>query len=251
MIQTKIKLVDKVIDIHGLYPYFQEFSKEYICQPDMSADILISVDELDIEYEKRKSASEDIKEGRKVISYAEDYLETLAIYRKIADKLLDSNTILFHGSVVAMDGRGYLFTAKSGTGKSTHTKLWMECFQDRAVMVNDDKPMLKVTKSGVYVYGTPWDGKHRRSSNISVPLSGICVLERATDNHIERLDDKEKIHQIYPMIVQQTHRTTNPTGVLKTMKLIDELLEIVPLYRLGCNMDPQAALVAYNGMQIR
>ena len=121
------------------------------------------------------------------------------------------------------DGFGYLFTAKSGTGKSTHARLCREIFGDGAVMVNDDKPLLRITKDGVIAYGTPWDGKHRLSTNTSVPLKGICILERATENHIIRLDTKEQIRSAYPMIVQQTHKSGNPANALKTMELIDRL----------------------------
>lgn len=249
MVQTKIRLADKVMEIHGLFTYFQDYCKDYICGTDEPADIVISIDEADIQKERSKAATENINQGVEVISYSDEYLETLAIYRKVADELLKFDTLLFHASVVAVDGEGYLFTARSGTGKSTHTKLWMDYFKDRAVMVNDDKPLLKVTEDGVYAYGTPWDGKHRRSSNISVPLKGICILGRSADNHIERISDRKQIRQIYPVIVQQTHRTTNPDRVLKTMQLIDELMKKVPLYRLGCNMDPEAALVSYEGMQ--
>lgn len=76
-------------------------------------------------------------------------LEETAVYRKIADKMVDYDTFVFHGSVIAVEGQAYLFTAKSGTGKSTHTRLWREMLGDKAVMVNDDKPMLRVTESGV------------------------------------------------------------------------------------------------------
>ena len=108
----------------------------------------------------------------------DEYLETLAVYRKIAEKMIDYDTILFHGSVIAVDGIGYLFTAKSGTGKSTHTRLWRELFGERAVMVNDDKPLIKVSENGIIVYGTPWDGKHRLSTNTFVPLKGICFMSK-------------------------------------------------------------------------
>lgn len=139
----------------------------------------------DIEYEREKSALEDRKEGLPIRNFPDSYLETLAVYRKFAENLLAYDTVLFHGSVVAVDGIGYLFTAKSGTGKSTHTRLWREYFGERAVMVNDDKPLLQVTENGVIVYGTPWDGKHHLSNNISVPLKAICILTRAEENHIE------------------------------------------------------------------
>ncbi len=142
-------------------------------------------------------------------SFSDAYLETLAVYRKIADHLLSYDTLLFHGSVIAVDGEGYLFTAKSGgTGKSTHTRLWREYFGERAVMVNDDKPLLRITDSGVTAYGTPWDGKHRLSTNIAVPLKGICILTRDTTNHIEPAEP----HAVYPLIVQQTNRSLSADG---------------------------------------
>lgn len=204
----------------------------------------IRITQSDIDFEREKSAREDIKEGIPIRRFSDAYLETLAVYRKIADCLLSCDTLLFHGSVIAVDGEGYLFTAKSGTGKSTHTRLWREYFGERAVMVNDDKPLLRITDSGVTVYGTPWDGKHRLSTNIAVPLKGICILTRNAKNHIEPVEP----HAVYPLIVQQTNRSLSADGMKHTLSLIDRMLHVVPVYRLGCNMDIEAARVAYEGM---
>ena len=204
----------------------------------------IRITQSDIDFEREKSAGEDIKEGIPIRHFSDAYLETLAVYRKIADRLLSCDTLLFHGSVIAVDGEGYLFTAKSGTGKSTHTRLWREYFGERAVMVNDDKPLLRITDSGVTAYGTPWDGKHRLSTNTAVPLKGICILARDTTNHIEPVEP----HAVYPLIVQQTNRSLSADGMKQTLSLIDRMLNVVPVYRLGCNMDIEAARVAYEGM---
>lgn len=204
----------------------------------------IRITQSDIDFEREKSAREDTKEGIPIRQFSDAYLETLAVYRKIADHLLSCDTLLFHGSVIAVDGEGYLFTAKSGTGKSTHTRLWREYFGERAVMVNDDKPLLHITDSGVTAYGTPWDGKHRLSTNIAVPLKGICILTRDTTNHIEQAES----HAVYPLIVQQTNRSLSSDGMKQTLSLIDRMLNVVPVYRLGCNMDTEAARVAYEGM---
>ena len=204
----------------------------------------IRITQSDIDFEREKSAREDIKEGIPIRHFSDAYLETLAVYRKIADCLLSCDTLLFHGSVIAVDGEGYLFTAKSGTGKSTHTRLWREYFGERAVMVNDDKPLLRITDSGVTAYGTPWDGKHRLSTNTAVPLKGICILARDTTNHIEPVEP----HAVYPLIVQQTNRSLSADGMKQTLSIIDRMLHVVPVYRLGCNMDIEAARVAYEGM---
>lgn len=210
-----------------------------------TADFSIRITRKDIEYEGNKSRNEDIKEGIPIRNFSDDYLETLAVYRKIADKMIDYDTVLFHGSVIAVDGIGYLFTAKSGTGKSTHTRLWRELFGERAVMVNDDKPLIKVSENGIMVYGTPWDGKHRLSTNISVPLKAVCALERSEGNHIEKVT----ADSVYNMLVQQVYRPQSPQKLLKTLQLIDVLSENVGLYRLGCNMDISAAETAYKAMK--
>lgn len=210
-----------------------------------TADFSIRTTRKDIEYEGNKSRNENIKEGIPIKNFSDDYLETLAVYRKIADKMIDYDTILFHGSVIAVDGIGYLFTAKSGTGKSTHTRLWRELFGERAVMVNDDKPLIKVSENGIMVCGTPWDGKHRLSTNISVPLKAVCVLERSEGNHIEKVT----ADSVYNMLVQQVYRPQSPQKLLKTLQLIDVLSENVGLYRLGCNMDISAAETAYKAMK--
>ena len=79
-----------------------------------------------------------------------------------------------------MDGEAYIFTAVSGTGKSTHAMLWREVFGERVRMINDDKPLIRITPEGkAVVYGTPWDGKHHLSKNSAFPLKAICWLTRA------------------------------------------------------------------------
>lgn len=239
----KIRLADKIIEISAIHKYIADYCKEYISTETL--DFSVQVTQSDIDFEREKSKQEDIKENIPIRHFSDDYLETLAVYRKITDEMLEYNTILFHGSVVSVDNIGYLFTAKSGTGKSTHTNLWREFFKERAVMVNDDKPLLRVTENGVTAYGTPWNGKHRLSTNIGVPLNAICVLERSDENHIQKVTAES----VYNMLVQQVYRPQNPQKLLKTLQLIDVLADSVKLYRLGCNMDISAAETAYNGMK--
>lgn len=239
-----IKLAKRIIGIKNIHPYIEEYCKDYIVKDDSKSDLTVVISKEDIDYEREKSRKEDITEGRVVIDYSDDYLETLAAYRKIAEWLPIVDTILFHGSVISMDGKGYLFTAKSGAGKSTHARLWRELYGDRVVMINDDKPLIHVSEEDVRAYGTPWDGKHRLSTNTSVPLAGICVLHRSKDNRIERVSGKE----VYPMFVQQTYRPSQKESMLKTFDLLDRILEKVPVYDLYCNMAPEAARIAYEGM---
>ncbi len=243
MITRKYKIADKVVEVNSIYDEVHEYCADYLT--DEPADYAVTTTQADIDFEREKSAREDEIEGIPTRQFSDRYLEELAVYRKIAEKMIDYDTILFHGSVVAVDGVGYLFTAKSGTGKSTHTRLWREYFRDRAVIVNDDKPLLKITDSGVLAYGTPYNGKHRLGTNISVPLKALCILTRSADNHIESITR----NQTYTMLLQQVYRPADMLKIAKTLELVDRLADTVKLYRLGCNMDKSAAKVAYEGMQ--
>ena len=110
------KIAERIIEIVSLYEEVHLLCKEYRCEGEIEVTIEINV--TDILEEREKSVAEDKKEGLPIRQYPDSYLETLAVYRKLTEYLLDYNILLFHGSVVAMDGWGYLFTAKSGTGKS-------------------------------------------------------------------------------------------------------------------------------------
>ena len=233
----------KAVQINSLFKDVHEYCSEYLCE--CSPDISVSVTQQDIEYERKKSIKNDIAEGRSIREWSDGYLEELAVYRKIAEKMPEYDTFLFHGSAVAVDGQCYLFTAKSGTGKSTHTRLWREYFGDRAVMVNDDKPLLHITDSGAAAYGTPYNGKHRIGNNISVPLKAICFLTRAANNHIEPITRE----QAYTMLLQQVYRPADSVKMIATLLLIDKLADTVNLYRLGCNMDISAARASFEGMR--
>lgn len=244
LISAVYHIAEKNIRITSLYETVHTLCKEYAVSDDTAADFDVSTTQKDIAFERQKSAAEDEFEGIPIREFTDDYLETLAVYRQIATRMLQFDTVLFHGSVIAVDGKAYLFTAKSGTGKSTHTALWRKLFGERAVMVNDDKPLLHIGTDGVTVYGTPWDGKHRLSTNTAVPLCGICILTRAEENHIERISKTDA----YAMLMQQVYRPKTQAGMIQTLQLLDRLGNVVPLYRLGCNMELEAAKVAYEGM---
>ena len=177
--------------------------------------------------------------------FSDAYLETLAVCRGIAERLPFYDAFLFHGSAVAVDGEAYLFTARSGTGKSTHTRLWRELLGARAVMVNDDKPWVRVTGERAVVYGSPWDGKHHLSRNIAVPLRAVCILERAAENTIRPVSGTDAL----ATLLQQIYRPADPAALERTLELIDRLCGRVSLYRLGCNMDIGAAELSWRIMR--
>ena len=243
MIRKKYRIADKVAEVCSIYDEVHTYCADYLT--DEPADYTVVTTQADIDHEREKNARIAVMEGRKPYDSSDSYLEELAVYRKISEKMIDYDTILFHGSCIAADGVGFLFTASSGTGKSTHTRLWREYFGDKVFMVNDDKPLIHITENGAVIYGTPYNGKHRLGTNTSVPLKAICILTRAEENHIEQVS----FEQAYTMLLQQVYRPVDSILMMKTLDLIDRLADNVKFYQLGCNMDISAAKVAYEGMR--
>lgn len=238
----QILIAGRVAAVSCLFESTRDYCRAYLTEeaPDFSITILPK----DLAFEQAAADEEAREEGLRLRKFSEPFLERAAIQRKIAEQLLRCDTLLFHGSTVALDGEAYLFTARCGTGKSTHTRLWREVFGPRAVMVNDDKPFLRVTQQGVLACGSPWSGKHGLDTNITVPLKGICILERGMENRIRRILPEEAM----PMLLHQSGSPLSPDLLPQYRALVSALSIKVPLWKMECTKDPQAALVAHNAM---
>lgn len=234
------KIAEHIFELETLFEDTHILCADYLCNGTAEFNIKTAIE--DIEFEREKGRQ---NEETKDIAFPDGYLETSAVYRKLCLKLLEYDIILFHGSAVVVDGEAYLFTAKSGTGKSTHTRLWLEKFSERAFIINDDKPLIKITNDSAVIYGTPWDGKHRISRNTSAPLKAVCILKRGKENNITQMDKQAAM----PTILQQTNRPKNAALLLDTIALADKLADRVKIYELYCNISPQAADVAYDAMR--
>ena len=232
-----IRLADVNIAVNSIYENVYRLCSDYIT--DRKPDLSISTYAEDIAYEREINKCEAEAEGIPIINYPDGYIETLAIYRKIAAQMLKFDTFLMHGAVVAVQNKAWLFTAPSGTGKTTHIRLWLENIEGSYV-VNGDKPLIYVGEK-VTVYGTPWAGKEGMQKNVGVELAGIVFLERGIKNHIKR----ESFSKSLPTLVQQSYRSVNKADLEKTLNLLGRLGIKIPLYRLSCNMDKEAALTAY------
>lgn len=158
--------------------------------------------------------------------------------------LLDFGGFMLHSSAVVMDGQAYLFSAPSGTGKSTHTALWLEQFGSRAQILNDDKPAIMVNGEGITACGTPWSGKSDLNLNLRVPLRGICVLERSRDNFIEPLPAEKSLYAL----LNQTLRPADADRMNRLLDLLDAVTTHIPVWRMGCNISREAAQMAYEAM---
>lgn len=239
----RMNVASLLIHVDCCYEATRRMCAAYLTGNDQDPQVTLSITPEDIDGERlrllRKKAP-----GETLEASSPEALERLHLCRRIAEVLPAYDRILFHGSALAVDGRGVLFTAKSGTGKSTHTRLWRQVFGDRVKMVNDDKPFLHVRPDGVTVYGTPWRGKHGLGENMSAPLEAIYFLNRAADNRVERVSPRE----LYPLLLQQTYTPDDPAAMAKTLALVEQLSRNTGLLRLYCNMEPQAAVTAYQGI---
>ena len=226
------------VAVTSLYEEVYEFCHEYLT--DEPAHMTVIVTPEDIMYEKKVNITEAQIEGIQVVDYPDSYLETLAVYRKIATKMLEYDTFLMHGAVVAVGDKSWLFTAPSGTGKTTHINLWLKNIRGSYV-VNGDKPLIHIGDECT-VYGTPWAGKEGMNRNIGVQLCGIVFLNRGVDNRIEQVP----MSKVLPTLIQQSYRPKDRAGLEKTLTLLSQLGRKIPMYQLYCNMNDEAALIAYN-----
>ena len=233
---VKYKIADVVFETNHIYKYTPWLCKKYVYSGNQPTDCVIEITKNDILIEKQNAGDED---------FPDFYLESLALYRKLCSYILNhANGTLFHSSSLAVDGKGYLFTAPSGTGKSTHARLWRETFGDRVITINDDKPIVRCIDGIYYVYGTPWNGKHGLDNDIRVPISAICEIYQSKENKIEKVTPTDMLMVAF----SQTLRPTEKSAMDKYLTFIDGLLKSVNLYKLGCNISVDAAKLSFSTM---
>lgn len=220
------------ISVDNKYPYIEKMCADYIIG-EGDCDFSVSVTEEEI----MREATEECGEAA--------YLESLAVYRKIAEKIIEYDGFLLHGVVLETAGQGVAFCAKSGTGKSTHAALWMRYLGDKCTIINGDKPLIRIINGEVYAYGTPWCGKEGINKNAKTNLKAVCILERGAENEISPLAQNE----VFPYMTTQLYLPKlNGVKLLKTLDLADRFIRSTAFYKLKCNMDISAAETAYNAI---
>lgn len=229
-----IKLADKIIEVNAVYDELKTFFSDYLIDEGMP-DFTISWTEEEILAEKDFLSE---------IDFPNTYLETLTALRKISEIFPFHERLLIHGASIAYHDKGYLFTAPSGTGKSTHICLWKKFLGKEVKIVNGDKPFVSLENNAPYIHGTPWAGKENWQKNRSVPLNGICFLKRGLENRIQRLEPSQALTHIF----QQVYLPKNPEAAALTLELTDRLLRHTPLYLLECNMSEEAVRCSFEAL---
>ena len=212
------------IGIKSEYQYTYDFCREYQCDEKPDFCVETTQEKIDAEI-----ASVDFNPSR-------GYAESICIYREIAEKLPEYNRCVFHGAVIEYNNQGFLFTAPSGTGKTTHISLWKKFLGDKMSIVNGDKPILHIGKEGATAYATPYAGKEKLQNHSFTQLKGICLIKRGSENRIERVNGGDYLTEIVPQI----YMPYDSLHALKTLGLLDNLLTAVPLYVLYCDISKEA-----------
>lgn len=207
--------------------------------------------------EKFKTDGLSVPPAQIVVPYTEEYYkkwlvrqphltlsdaENICTANFFASSIIHFDGIVLHASAILFDGGAYLFSADSGIGKTTHTKLWRQYYgQDRVKILNDDKPALRLIGGRFYAFGTPWCGNSRECENLVAPLRAIVFLERGTENRITQMTNTSQV--LASLLAQTVHRTS--AGKLSlVLDFADTLLKNIPFYNLSCTMDQEAVKIA-------
>lgn len=208
-------------------------SRAYLCAPTDTPDMVLDLSEEVFQKKHEQYPQLTLDECRYVWMGEAFYA-----------RLLHFSGLLMHASCVEKDGYAYLFSAKSGTGKSTHTALWLQAFQNTRI-INDDKPALRKIDGRFCACGTPFSGKFDISENVQIPVRALIFLQRGAENKIEPISAAAAI----PLFLSQTLRPPVRDAMDRLLGILGELLARVPVFRLTCNMDISAAHTAFNGIE--
>ncbi len=231
MINFQINFANLNIEVTCNYGFTMKFCEDYLSEGE--ADFSVLVTERDIDEEI--SVSE--------FNPSRGYAESICVYREIAKKLPFFDKVVFHGAVISYGGRGYLFTAPSGTGKTTHISLWQK-YLDGVDIVNGDKPILSLENGYVTAYATPYAGKEGYQNHGEIMLSGICIIHRGEENRIRRVEAGEVVTEL----LHQIYLPREAETVGKTLDFLDTLLKCVPVYILECDMSEEAVKTSFEAM---
>lgn len=227
------QLAELIVNVHNCYDYLERQCIGYKYNGNAPADFTVRVTEEDIQRERILSGEADYDNG---------YLESVCAYRMIGMELPLHDAMLLHGSVISCGGKGIAFLARSGVGKTTHTMLWKQVYQERVCVINGDKPIIRFFDGVPFAYGTPWAGKENLQINQCVQLMDICFIERSADNSVCRADPMDHLDSL----MQQVLLPPDLAPAEKTLELLDKLVSGCKFWVIRCNMSNDAAMIAHD-----
>lgn len=238
-----VNIAGRIIEIKAFYQGVDILCQEF--KTDRGpADFSVQCSLEDFEYEAEQYVAD-----RRNAAPGPIFLEEYAVLKKVSEGLIDFGAFLMHGAAIAVDDKGIVFTAPSGTGKTTHVIKWLRKYPG-TYMVNGDKPFILTAKDDrpVMVCGSPWAGKEDLGSNTMVPLKAIVLMERAEENTIKKVSFSEAFISLYPQI----YRPMDPEKMRKTLRMIQSLDGQISFYRFYFNnLKEDCFQVAYEAIMER
>lgn len=218
-----------------MYSRTYRMCRDYLCKKGPDFEVTIT--------------EQDLQEEQLILSgdanhYLEGHLETSAVYRKIVEEAIRYETFLMHGAAIAVNGEGYLFSGKSGVGKTTHIRKWIEQNPD-TIVVNGDKPLIRYLDNTFYVCGTPWSGKESLNTNMMVPLKGIAFMTRSEDVSVTEIGFPQALR----FLLNQVYMHKDADRTQKTLNLLGKMAESVRFYDFRSNnLKDDCYQIAYNAI---
>lgn len=234
-----IELAGLPIGLENRYPFVERMCRDYFT--DTPPLFTVSATEAEIDREQEQVRRVNGLTGE----LPRGYLESIVLYREIAKRLPLYDAFVFHGVALEYEGEAYLFTAKSGVGKTTHTRLWLSRYPGQVKVLNGDKPILRLIDGKPYIFGSPWQGKENYGYNGKAPLVALAFVHRAPENRAEAVSDPGAA--ILPFL-SQTYVPQHEDSASRVFAITDTVLKTIRLTHLYVNMEQDAAEVAFCAM---
>lgn len=222
---AKFKIADIVVEMKQEYSETAYWYKPYLYDGEEEPEFSIEVLPDEIDYL--------VKNG---VDITPAIAENMVLCNKFNRRLMKFYGSYIHSSAMLFDGKVYLFSAPSGTGKSTHTKKWLARFGDRVRIINDDKPSFRLIDGRCIVYGTPFAGGTDVQENTSAELGGLVFVERSETNSLEKIPPSKSIS----LLISQSPGRPNEKVGERQLEMFSQLLTCYPAYLLRCNLDDSA-----------
>ncbi len=226
-----LRLADINVCVNHRHGLITEFCRDYVIPP-CTPDITVTLTEADCLPTSDEEAKKDDA----------GYFEFLSLCRHLCTLMAPFDVCLLHAAVIEADDVGIGFFAPSGTGKSTHIRLWRELYGKSIDIVNGDKPFVRKKGDRFFVYGSPWCGKERWQRNVCVPLFALCRLTRGKEDTCIPLErDTASLY-----LLNQIYFPKKAEATLAVMAQVDALINTVPLYNITCTPTKHAAEVVHD-----
>ena len=234
---TVCKLAAIPVAFQNRYPYFSRLMQGYLTDETPAITLAVNEEEILREEEGGRMLPPTLSQGARM-----GYLESLALYRKLASLLPSYGGFFLHSALLSVHGRGIAVAAASGVGKSTHAALWRDLCGDACEILNGDKPLLRQGEDGIfYGYGTPFSGKEGWHKNASAPMHALLLLERGEEDRLTPLTPAEAFPALYASVLAPAGKA----AAAQLLPLLGRFLESIRIFRASVTPRPSAAEVAY------